>query len=207
MADEPAEAIRRLEEKIQNVTHEYVDGKINQAQFQAIYSRYFSQKVAIARILAANPQSESWQKAAASGATGYLREANAAYPLGIMLVDIRDGGMLESFGRFDLKSDLLLPLLTSLTADSDAASEIGVSPADKSGVKSTAIEGGRWITLAPGQYSASLVLFSREPSSDQIRDMIALHRLFETANRTAFEAGSPSPAQLVYPQKALFEES
>jgi hypothetical protein len=104
---------------------------------------------------------------------------------------------LYSAGGFKIDTDLLVPMLSSFRA---AASEMFGA-----GLKSTEIEGGRWLVFVPGQLTTSIILFSREPSDRQLDLMQDLHRDFERANQQTLEAGVRNRDELVFPQRALFE--
>jgi len=191
------QALALIGSKMTAITLEYADGHINQAQFQAIYLRYCEQRVIIERILDKDPQSTAWQAITEAGSTTLLRRRYAAHADGMLLIEIRNGETIRSLGVFDLATDLLVPILSTLI-------ERSVRPFDE-GAKSTLLEGGRWLTFIPGELTASIVIFSQEPAGQQLRSLVDFHRDFECANQAALRAGKSDPARLVYPQEALFQ--
>ena len=73
------------------------------------------------------------------------------------------------------------------------------------GLKSSEIEGGRWLCFVPGAHTTLVVLFSLEPARLQLELLEQLHRHFERANQPAFDSGLPDATKLVYPHAAAFE--
>lgn len=197
-AQEAARAIKHLQDKMVAITTDFAQGKINQAQFQAIYTRYCEQKVIIERILAHDPGSDAWQRAAAAGYTGFLRRQYAAHIVGMLIIAIQSGESLQTLGHFDLANDVLVPILASLVS--------GGTPAFEAGARSTQIERGQWLTFVPGEYSASVTIFSHEPSPIQLTTIINLHRDFERANHRQLMLGRVNASQLGFPQRVLFDE-
>jgi hypothetical protein len=193
-----SQAIEHLQRKMLSVSQELAQGKINQSQFQAIYIRYTEQKLIIERILAQDPGSDAWQNVAVAGYTGFLRSQYAAHVVGMLVIEIQSAVTLHKLGNFDLPDALLVPILSSLVGGRTAAFEAGA--------RSTQIEGGRWLCFVPGEYCASIVIFSHEPSPSQVATISGLHRDFERANRQHLMAGRANPAKLVFPQRALFDE-
>src|SRR5574341_227735 len=188
-ARQAEQAVAHLEQKMKAIAAEFARGAINQAQFQAIYTRYCEQRAIIERILSRDPQSTAWQDVVAEGQSGFLRRQYAAAAVGMVLVSIQSAETIEVLGFFDLPSEMLVPTLTSLLA--------GGTPAFEAGARSTQIEGGRWLVFVPGRYTASLTIFSLEPSASQIRMITGLHRDFETANAQHLGAAQVDSSRLV----------
>lgn len=191
-----AQALDQLKDKMIAVSVELAQGKLNQSQFQAIYTRYCEQKLLIEQILARDPESPTWQDVAAGGQSGFLRRQFEARILGIVLVEIQSGLALRTLGQFDLSRELLVPIVASLVGGKAAAFERGA--------RTTLIEGGRWLGLIPGEFSACIVLFSQEPSAAQLSTVASLQRDFERINQARLITGRADPALLEYPHQALF---
>jgi hypothetical protein len=83
-----------------------------------------------------------------------------------------------------------------LSSDRAAAQEIFGS-----GVRSTAIEGGRWLCFVPGNYTTLLAVFSTEPAGKQLDVLEELHRLFERANRSQLTSSTTDPSALLFPHE------
>lgn len=198
-SDNAQQALDLLQQKMASITVEFADGKVNQAQFQAVYARYCEQKAIIERIQSRDPDSKAWQAILADGYTGSLRKQYAAHVLGLVIIEMQSALTLRTLGDFDLTEEMMLPILSSLLA--------GQVTAFEAGVRSTQIEGGRWLAFVPGEYSASVAIFSHEPSSDQLKMVTNLHRDFERANRQQLVRGQANPRRLVYPQRVMFEEA
>jgi hypothetical protein len=191
------ESLARLREKMAQVATEFAAGKLNRAQFNAIYSRYNEQRMITERLLERNPASQAWQQVIQEGHTTFLREHYEAHILSYALYDNESSMPIASHGHFKIDTSLLVPMLSSFRA---AASEMFGA-----GLKSTEIVGGRWLVFVPGQLTTSIILFSLEPSARQLDLVQDLHRDFERANQQALARGVRAPDRLVFPQRALFE--
>lgn len=190
-------ALTRLREKMAQVATEFAAGKINRAQFNAIYSRYNEQRRITERLLERNPESQAWKQVVREGHTAFLRQHYQARVLSYALYDNESSMPLYSSGNFKVDTSLLVPMLSSFRA---AASEMFGA-----GLKSTEIEGGHWLVFVPGRFTTSIALFSLEPSNRQLDLVQDLHRDFERANHQALERGIREQDDLVFPQRALFE--
>lgn len=198
IAEEPHEALAILEEKMARITRELAEGRINRAQFQAIYTHYSEQSTVIRRLIERDPHSQAWRRVAVEGHTRFLRQQYAAVVEGILIYDQGSGQVMRTLGRFALPADLLIALLEDLRQGH--SQEADETP------HSTQIEGGRWLSFVSGAYTTTIVLFSAEPSGEQLRRQAALHREFERLNRRWLMGGQTAPERfpsLTYPQEAL----
>jgi hypothetical protein len=66
------------------------------------------------------------------------------------------------------------------------------------------IEGGEWLTMILGEFTSTIVTFSKEPSASQRALLTDLHQDFERANYRVLSRGIAIPERLVYPHAALF---
>lgn len=192
------EALARLREKMVQVATEFAEGKINQAQFQAIYSRYQEQRIITEQLLARDPTTDAWQSVLTEGHTTFLRHQYEARVLGYTLCDHQSGQTIVTHGHFDLPPDLLTPMLSSFYS--------ATTEAFGSGMRSTVIEDGRWVVLVPGRYTTAIVIFSLQPSERQLRLVSDLHQDFEHANQPTLVSGDVIPDRLVYPQRFLLQD-
>ncbi|GAB4443345.1 MAG: hypothetical protein Kow00120_12610 [Anaerolineae bacterium] len=197
--DKVERALTRLREKMAQVATEFAAGRINRAQFHAIYSRYNEQRTITERLLERNPDSQAWQQVVQEGHTAFLRQHYEARVLSYVLYDNESSMPIASHGRFKIDTGLLVPMLSAFRS---AATEMFGA-----GLKSTAIEGGRWLVFVPGEFTTAIVLFSLEPSARQLDLVQDLHRDFERANRQALARGEARADRLVFPQRALFERN
>ncbi len=69
------------------------------------------------------------------------------------------------------------------------------------------VSDGRWLMIAPGKYTVTVVLYSLEPSAQQVRQKADLHNDFERANIHTLERGDFARERLVFPQRALFDKA
>ncbi len=97
-----------------------------------------------------------------------------AIALGFSIYENASGMPLKSLGEFGVDPALFVPMLSAYRS---AAEEIFGA-----GLRSTQIEGGKWLSFVPGKLTTTLALFSTEPSAKQMKTLEEVHRLFERAN-------------------------
>jgi hypothetical protein len=194
----PVSAMNALRRKMEAVADEFAQGKINRVQFNAMYKRYSEQRAIIEKLLERNPDSDAWrQVVSVKGQTGFLRTHYEAVPQFYLVYyhnnrkPIYMGGQNPDEGR-------LLSTLQGVWA---------MPNRPKVGLGRKALETGQWLILATGEYAATGVMFSLEPSIAQAKLVRDLHADFERANQAALARGWIVPERMVFPQRALLEES
>lgn len=198
MGAEVDEAMERLREKMAKVAMEFAEGKINQAQFQAIYNRYQEQRIITEQLLARDPTTDAWQQVLTEGHTTFLRSRFEARVLGYTLHDNQSGDAIVAHGQFGLSAEQLAHLLQGFYS--------ATARAFGGGMRSTIIEDGRWVLFVPGRYTTGIMIFTLQPSEGQLRLVSDLHEDFERANEPALASGNFSPEALVYPQRFLLQD-
>jgi hypothetical protein len=193
----PQLALETLRRKMEGVATEFGQGKINRAQFNAIYGRYSEQRTIIEKLLARDPKSQSWKQAAAPGHTTFLRghfEARLLYYLvyqhEVMTPLLVGGGQQPSIDE----ASLVLKQLWS------------IKNRPKVGLARKNMNNGQWMVLALGEFAVTLALFQLEPSTTQANLVRDLHNDFERANQRMLERGTQSLDHFVFPQRALAEK-
>lgn len=189
------EAMERLREKMAKVAMEFAEGKINQAQFQAIYNRYQERRIITEQLLARDPTTDAWQQVLTEGHTMFLRSQFEARVMGYTLHDKRTGKIIVAHGDFGLSAEQLAHLIRSFYS---ATTEVFGG-----GMRSTVVEDGRWVVFVPGDYTTGIMVFSLQPSEGQLRLVKDLHQDFEHANEPTLASGNIDPDALVYPQRFL----
>ncbi len=199
------ESLEKLREKTAQIANEFAEGKLNRAQFTAMYGHYNEKRVIIERLLARDPNTHAWQSVARGGHTTFLRQhfearvlSYAIYNYGV--VDPTTPIIIQ--GPEPLADAVARPVLTALNVMLNT--RISGKPIR---ALQKPIDGGHWIGIFPGKYTAALVHFSLEPSSQQFTQMVDIHSDFERANRVTLEHGIRTPEQLVFPHRALFEQT
>jgi hypothetical protein len=199
------EALAQLRQKTAQIANEFAEGKVNRAQFTAMYAHFNERRVIIERLLARDPNSQAWQQVARPGHTVFLRQHFEARPLSYAIFDHMNGENeepLTSQGNVSLPPAIVKQIMTAiqvLRRNHDNSKPLGALRKP--------IDNGRWITVVPGKYTTSITLFSLEPSAQQFTLVQDLHRDFERANRVTLERGIRVPEQLVFPHRALFERA
>ena len=192
------EALERLRQKMAVVAEEFAQGKINRAQFHAIYQRYQEQRQITETLLKRDPKTGAWQSVMRPGHTGFLRnyyeakvESYGIYHLGLQKPIIVTGTV-------QLPLQQVAPLLTKLRA---IVNERGFA-----NLARRKLQDERWVVFVPGLYTVSVVVFSLEPSPAQLQRVEDMQRDFERANSQALVSNHIRPRELVYPHRALFEK-
>jgi hypothetical protein len=178
--------LQDLRAKMTALSDQFARGEINRSQFEAIYKHYQDQLKYIERALYTMPGSDAWRGAITQGLTGRLRARHAARVLSYAIYDNATSMPLATAGQFNLDADLLVPMLSSFRA---ATAEMFGA-----GMRSTEIEGGRWLCFVTGPRTTLIVLFSIEPARLQLELIEDLHRDFELANVRAFARGEGQAA-------------
>lgn len=193
-------ALETLRKKTAIVAAEFAEGKLNRAQFIALYVHYHEKRQIIERLLERDPDTQAWQPVAESGNTGFLRAHFEARALSYALYNqdpLHHGEIVSSQGQ---------PLLVEATVKKiQAAIAMVMRNHPELKAQRKALEDGRCAVFVPGQQITTIVVFSLEPSARQIAAVQDLHRDFERANRRALQRGIRQPEQLVFPHRALFD--
>jgi hypothetical protein len=196
-ATNPVQMMEVLRKKMEQVASDFATGKINRAQFNAVYSRYSDQRSIIERLLQRNPENDAWRQVAAPGHTSFLMnhfEARAVYYLVFLHQQPKP---LIWGGKNRPEGTAIMGALKTLW---------GMPNRPKTGVARKDIGGGQWLVLALGEFAVTIVMFSLEPSTIQCNLVRDMHADFERANRMLLERGVTSPERLVFPQRALMEK-
>jgi len=195
---DPDAALSVLRRKIEVLADDFAAGKLNRAQFTAMYQRYSEQRAIIERLLARNPDSTAWQQVmSVPGQTGFLLAQHAAMPLACAVYQEGNLTPLLKVGAPSLTSGLAAQVLLRLWARADRPVP---------GLGRRAIDFGEWLIVAAGQRAATLVVFSQEPAARQAIIVRDAHADFERANLTLLARGTATPERLVFPQRGLLEQ-
>ena len=193
----PISALNVLRHKMQTIADEFAEGKINRAQFNAMYKRYSEQRTIIERLVERNPDSDAWRQVMSTkGYTSYLRSHFEAQPLYYAVHAHHQTRPVVLGGSKPDAETTLLPLL-------EAVWKMPNIP--KVGVGRKSLANGEWLILALGEYALTAVVFSLEPSIAQARLVRDLHNDFERANQAALARKWIIPDRMVFPQRALTE--
>ena len=191
--ENPQAYLERVQAKINKLAEEFANGSINRLQFQELYEHYRREQQTVRRYLELTPDSEEWKSATSEGKSVVIRQQNVAKVLGYSVYENESGMPLNTIGDFEIEAELAVPMLSSYRT---ATKEIFGA-----GMRSTAIEGGRWLSYMPGEFTTLMALFSTDPATQQLESLEELHRLFELANRTLLSKQPVSPDELVFPHK------
>lgn len=194
----PVNALGSLRQKMEAIADEFGRGKINRAQFYALYRRYSEQRTIIERLVERNPDTDAWKQVmGAPGQTGFLRTHFASQSLYFVVYRHNERRPLLTVGKeqpdFSLLESVLMPVWK-------------MTNRPKQGLGRKPIGETKWLIMATGEYAATVVVWSTEPSLSQARLVRDLHADFERANNAALAKGLIAPDKMVFPQRALSEQ-
>ena len=196
---EAVQYLERVKAKMARLAEEFATGSVNRAQFQELFQHYQNERRTIETWLETDRDSESWRQAATEGKSVIIRRKHEAAVLGYAVYENDSGIPLNTIGRFEIDPALAIPMLSAYRS---ATQEIfGAS------LRSTEIEGGRWVCFLSGEYTTVMALFSTEPASKQLDSLEELHTLFEQANRPYLQLPPVDAEQLVFPHTLFLGRS
>lgn len=185
--------LKRLQAKINQLADDFAEGTINRDQFQKLYEHYQRERRGVENLLNADTSDTEFKSAINEGQSMVIRKQHIARAIGYSIYENASGMPITTLGHFELDPALVIPMLSSFRA---ATQEIFGA-----GLRSTAIEGGRWLCFVPGELTTLLALFSTEPAQKQLDYLEDLHRLFEKANRRHLMQSPVTPASLLFPHE------
>jgi hypothetical protein len=193
------EFIAEVQQKMHKIVAEFATGKINRTQFHQMYARYQRQIMTVSQMIGeSNPG--QWRDAVDEGEdTMMVRKRYTAKAIGIAIYDNATRLPIETLGEFEVDATWIVPMLSSYQS---AAMEIF-----RAGMRNTEMDNGQWLSFVPGRYTTLIVLFSLEPSDNQLDSIERMHRDFEEANRAALEGGRADPNALAYPFLSFIRRS
>lgn len=193
----PINALGELRKKMEAIADEFAGGKLNRAQFYALYRRYSEQRAIIEKLVERNPETDAWKQVmGAPGQTGFLRMHFAAQTQYFVVYRHNERRPLLSVGSdqpdFALLESIVIPVWR-------------MPSRPKQGLGRKPIGEQKWLILATGEHAVTVVVWSTEPSLAQARLVRDLHADFERANQAALARGWIAPDKMVFPQRALLE--
>lgn len=196
---DPKGALNVLRRKMETIADEFAEGKINRAQFNAMYKRYSEQRTIIERLLQRNPETDAWRQVMSTkGYTSFLRSHFEAQPVYYAVHSHQEAKPIIMGGSKRSDEVFIDPVLRMLWQ---------MPNRPKSGVGRKTMQNGEWLILVVGEYALTAVVFSLEPSIAQARLVRDLHNDFERANQAALARNWIVPERMVFPQRALVEAS
>jgi hypothetical protein len=189
--------LAKVRTKVNDLAARFAEGKINRQQFQDLYSHYQKEIAMIEQYLNTEPDSDAWKQAVAEGQSIMIRRKHAARFLGFAIYDHESGIPLRTSGEFGIDPALFVPMLHSYRS---ATKEIFGSM-----VRSTQIEGGKWLCFISGKRTTTIALFSTEPSRNRIDTLDHLQSVFEHANQNLLGKSGVDPDLLVCPQEYFLQ--
>jgi hypothetical protein len=193
----PQQALEVIRGKLEKLTREYASGTINSAQFNALYRHHSEKRAVIERILASNPNSDTWKAVAEKGNTNYLRSQYEARPMYYVVFQRGSRTPLLADGKIPRKAaEQVIKLLQVIWAMSTW----------RKGLARKALGEGVWLLMNIGENALTIAVYYLQPSTIQTNKLKDLHEDFERANKQSLVKNLPME-RMVFPQRALFNKS
>lgn len=189
----PYETLDQIRKKMESVANDFAAGKINRAQFNAIYGHYNEQRALIERLYQRNPERDVWRQAAQSGHTGFLKSYYESKAEFYIVFRHHDKRPLTLGGQQPSDTSPIGRMIGTVWRMEEMPAH---------GLARKALNDGRWLVLALGEHSLTVVIFSRQPTAAQYELVRDLHNDFERANRIILTRNL-SFDRLVFPQRSL----
>ena len=185
--------LNKVQEKISRIAEEFAEGQVNRAQFQELFDHYQRERRTILAWIDTTSEVPNWRELAAEGRSMIIRRQHKARVLGYAICEQQSGLPLRSIGMFEEDPELVVPMLTAYRS---ATEEIFGA-----GMRSTEIEGGRWLCFVAGEFTTLMVLFSNEPARKDLEGLDELLRTFERMNRYILRRQPIHPDDLFLPYR------
>ena len=193
----PFMALKLLLHKMARIGEEFQNGKINRAQYDALSQRYHEQHAIIQRLIERDPEGKAWKQVLGTpGQTGFLRQHFEAQAIYFVVYHHELQVRVYASGSRKPDETIIKPLLKQLWAMPNRPTN---------GIGRKQIDENQWMILGVGERTVTVILFSLEPSAEQIQLVRDLHADFERANAAALTRGMIVPERMVFPQRALVE--
>jgi len=187
------ERLNKVQEKINKIAEEFAEGQVNRAQFQELFDHYQRERRTILAWIETASEVPNWRELAAEGRSMVIRRQHKARVLGYAICEQQSGLPLRSIGMFEEDPELVVPMLTAYRS---ATEEIFGA-----GMRSTEIEGGRWLCFVAGEFAMLMVLFSNEPARKDLEGLDELLHIFERMNRYILRRHPVKPDELFLPYR------
>ena len=192
------QALEKLRQKMTAIAEEYNQGKINRAQFHAIYNRYQEQQRITEMLIERDPDSGAWQSVVQPGHTSFLRSHHESKVESYAIYHLRTHERIARSGRIQVPTHQIEPILTRLS--SVVQTDGPPPPAHRR------VSDRRWVLFVPGNFTLSVVIFSQEPAAQQVNRVTEMQEDFERANNDMLQRDQYDARSMVFPHRALFEQ-
>lgn len=189
----PQAIMQQIRQRLAHITHEYSAGKLNEAQFNALYTHYMEKRTIIEKLLARNPDSEAWKTAANTGKTSYLRARFESRLIFYVVFHKNDQKPLISEGKLSRRAAKQVHHLLQ---------SIWRASVWRKGMARMGLGEDTWLLLMAGDNAMTIAVYFMQPSTVQTNRLRDLHHDFERANRRLLEEHMPAQ-RMVFPQRAL----
>ncbi len=194
--DDPQFTLEHIRQKMESVAQDFAAGKLNRAQFNAMYGHYSDRRKIVERLIARDPKSSAWRQAATPGHTGFLRTHFEAHPEFVIVFRHHNPRPLLSIGQPPNEAQVVIRQVLRLLWQHERP--------PRTGLARKLIGRERWLVMIVGELALTVVIYSLQPSVDQSNTVRDLHSDFERANHSALQRGL-SGAKMVFPQRAVME--
>jgi hypothetical protein len=191
--------LEKIRAKEDALAERFASGTVNRKQFEELFAYYQQEIRTISQFLNMNPESDDWRNAVTEGQSILIRRKHATQMIGFSIYDLRTGLPLRTLGDFGVDPALFVPMLFAYQS---ATKEIFGGE-----VKSTQIQGGKWLCFIPGVLTSTIALFTTEPSQQQLQNLEQSHKVFEDANSKLLNQERFDAEALLLPHEYFLKHS
>lgn len=189
----------KIRAKEDALAERFATGNVNRKQFEELFAYYQQEIRTISQFLSMNPESSEWKNAVTEGQSILIRRKHATQMIGFSVYDLRTGLPLRTMGDFGVDPALFVPMLFAYQS---ATKEIFGGE-----VKSTQIQGGKWLCFIPGALTSTIALFTTEPSQQEMKNLEQSHKVFEDANAKLLHQEPVDVNALVLPHEYFLKHT
>lgn len=191
--------LEKIRAKEDALAERFASGTVNRKQFEELFAYYQQEIRTISQFLSSNPDSDEWKNAVTEGQSILIRRKHATQMIGFSIYDLRTGLPIKTMGDFGVDPALFVPMLFAYQS---ATKEIFGGE-----VKSTQIQGGKWLCFIPGALTSTIALFTTEPSQQQLKNLEQSHKVFEDANAKFLNQEPIDSESLLIPHEYFLKHS
>jgi hypothetical protein len=181
-----------LQNKMSALMADLSAGKISHEQFELVYGYYQKRLLHTEESLAETSSNKPFN-------TGDLLRGVQAQPIGLSFYHHGSGTTIERVGQFDLPLHLMTPILNDFSLAVEW--QVFTEPVVK------LLSGSMRVVFMARYYTTLMVVFSNEPSRQQMREMERTHHDFEETNKRTLMGLSVNPYQVTPSRMAFMKEA
>lgn len=198
--------IAETRQKMEALVEDFVEGKLNREQFNALYDRYQTQINGVKSIIVAE-EPESWTEVLDDEETFHIRQRLMAKAIGMLIFLNKSHKPIDTLGKVSLKQNQIDPLFKQLDEKKKSGNPTASMQLFRFPQLVTEIKKVGWIFVVEGELTAIIMIFSKEPTVDQKSTVMDLLKDFERANQAHLKQPNVTADQLAMPFRVIIRRA